>query len=151
MRTIKLLVLAMFLWGGIAIAQDNKGDFVEDFSSFTEFIEGGIDGFRMQVMNNFDVDAVDELEHLTYEQKRERLKKIRKKEPVEDIILQTRVIFIVEIDGYISDVKAYGSNNSFNMQAEKAVKSVKGKWKPAEVNGNSVRSKFSFPMNMRFE
>lgn len=102
-------------------------------------------------MKNFNADVVDELEHLTYEQKRERLKKIRKKEPVEDIILMTRVFFVVELDGSLSNVKAYGSNNSFNMQAEKAVKSVKGKWKPAEVNGNSVRSKFSFPMNMRFE
>lgn len=102
-------------------------------------------------MKNFNADVVDELEHLTYEQKRERLKKIRKKEPVEDIILMTRVFFVVELDGFLSNVKAYGSNNSFNMQAEKAVKSVKGKWKPAEVEGKPMRLRKRVPIRMRFE
>lgn len=41
MRTIKLLVLAMFLWGGIAVAQDKKGEIVENVSMPVEFIEGG--------------------------------------------------------------------------------------------------------------
>lgn len=150
MRTIKLLVLVMSLWGGIAIAQDKKGEIVENLKE-SEFLEGGIDGFIRQVAENFDAGAVDELAHLTREQIEERMKKIRKKEPVEDIILMTRVFFVVELDGSLSNVKAEGINDSFNTEAERTIKSIKGKWKPAEVEGKPMRSRNSVPIRMRFE
>lgn len=151
MKTIKLLVLAMLLWGGIALAQDRKGEIVENVSVPVEFIEGGIDGFRRQVAENFDTGAVDELVHLTREQIEERMKKIKKNKPMEGILLDTEVVFVVEIDGTLSNVEAEGPNKTFNAEAERTIKSIKGKWKPAEVNGKPVRSKFSFPMRMRFE
>lgn len=151
MKTIKLLVLAMSLWVGIAVAQDNKGEIIENISKEPEFIEGGIDGFRRQVAANFDTGAVDELAHLTREQIEERMKKIKKKKPVEDIVLWTEVVFVVELDGTLSNVEAEGPNYTFNREAERTIKAIKGKWEPGVVVGEPVRSRHRFPMKMRFD
>lgn len=150
MRTIKLLVLAMFLWGGIAVAQDNKSEIIESVKE-PEFLVGGIDGFIRQVAENFDAGAVDELAHLTREQIEERMKKIKKNKPVEDIVLWTEVVFVVEKDGTLSNVEAEGPNKTFNAEAERTIKSIKGKWKPAEVEGKPMRSRKRVPIRMRFE
>lgn len=89
----------------------------------------GIDGFRTSMMQNFNTNSFDGV----------------------DNIVRTKVTFIVEKDGSISDVKAIGANADFNKEAVKTIKSIRGKWTPAKLNGELVRSYFSFPVSMKFE
>ncbi len=61
------------------------------------------------------------------------------------------VTFIVEKDGSISNIKASGKDAQFNREAERAVKSVRGKWSAAKVKGTAVRSYFNIPVTVQFE
>ncbi|QCX53396.1 energy transducer TonB [Elizabethkingia sp. JS20170427COW] len=89
---------------------------------------GGLNKFRNLFQSNFDPSAVEG-----------------------EGTLETVVTFVVERDGSLSQVKASGSNSDFNREAERAVKSVKGKWSPGKLNGQPVRSRFRFPVKMNFE
>lgn len=91
---------------------------------------GGIDGFRNKVLSNFDTSVVGS-------------------ESGE--VIKAVVTFVVERDGTISNVKAVGANADFNREAEKVIKSIKGKWNPAKLGGQNVRSYFRFPISMQFE
>lgn len=91
--------------------------------------EGGINAFRTKVMNKFDVSAFE----------------------AEDVV-STKLTFIVEKDGTISNIKANGKDASFNAEAIRTIKAVKGKWIPGKnKRGESVRSYFSFPISMKFD
>lgn len=90
---------------------------------------GGINAFRTKVVNNFDTDSFNGTGDL----------------------MKTMITFIVEKDGTISGIKAEGSNTTFNREAESTVKNIKGKWNPAKLNGQNVRSYFKFPISMQFE
>lgn len=93
-----------------------------------EFI-GGINRFRAQVAENFDQEDFSG----------------------EEGIISATVTFIVEKDGSLSAVKAEGQNKAFNAEAERAIKKIKGKWQPAKINGQAVRSYFKLPVSMQFE
>lgn len=101
---------------------------VETVDVEAEFTSGGINGFRTRVQENFDTEAVEG-----------------------EGILTTTVSFVVELDGSISQVKATGSNSDFNREAERVIKSIRTKWKPGKKGGQNVRSRFRFPLKMRFE
>ena len=90
---------------------------------------GGINSFRAQVVQNFNSEDFDDSSGL----------------------MKTTVTFIVEKDGTISNIKANGNNKDFNAEAEKSIKKIKGKWTPAKLNGEYVRSYFKFPISMQFE
>ncbi|MCX8532943.1 energy transducer TonB [Chryseobacterium luquanense] len=91
--------------------------------------EGGIDAFRNKVMNKFDVSAFDD-----------------------QGTVSTTVTFIVEKDGTISDIRTNGKDASFNAEAVRTIKAVKGKWVPGKnKKGESVRSYFKFPISMKFD
>ncbi|AFR36530.1 energy transducer TonB [Riemerella anatipestifer] len=90
---------------------------------------GGIDSFRAKVGENFDYEAM----------------------AGEEGLVKAMVTFVVEKDGTITNVKAEGQNNMFNKEAEKAIKSVKGKWTPAKIKGEAVRSYFRIPVSIKFE
>ncbi len=90
---------------------------------------GGINAFRNKVVSNFDTSVMEGTGE----------------------VVKTTVIFIVEKDGSISDVTATGANSDFNRAAVKTIKSIKGKWVPAKINGENVRSYFKFPISMQFE
>lgn len=90
---------------------------------------GGINVFRNKVVQNFDADSFDGTGDL----------------------MKTTVTFIVEKDGTISAIKAEGKNSKFNREAESTIKNIKGKWNPAKLNGQNVRSYFKFPISMQFE
>jgi hypothetical protein len=89
---------------------------------------GGIDVFRNKVMNNFDGSGMES-----------------------EGVVKTTVTFIVEKDGTISGLKADGKNTDFNSEALRTIKSIKGRWVPAKVKGQPVRSYFKFPISMKFE
>lgn len=90
---------------------------------------GGINVFRNKVINQFDTSVMDGTGE----------------------VAKTTVVLIVEKDGTISEVKATGPDATFNREAIKTIKSVKGKWVPAKLNGENVRSYFKFPISMQFE
>jgi len=89
---------------------------------------GGLNGFRSKFEQGFDNESMEG-----------------------EGTVKTEVTFVVERDGSLTAVKASGSNSSFNKEAERTVKAIKGKWTPAKVNGQPVRSRFRFPVSMRFE
>lgn len=100
-----------------------------DELSVTAKFEGGIDAFRSKVMNRFDVSAFED-----------------------EGSVSTTVTFIVERDGTISDIKTNGKDASFNAEAIRTIKAVKGKWIPGKnKKGESVRSYFKFPISMKFD
>ena len=92
-----------------------------------DYGNGGLNGFRAKVMENFDNEAVEG-----------------------EGVLTTTVKFVVETNGTVSQVKATGSNGDFNREAERVVRSIKG-WKPAKKGGVNVRSYYSLPLKMKFE
>lgn len=95
-----------------------------------DYVEG-IEKFRQMIFNTFDKDR--------FEGENERLK--------------ATVTFIVETDGSITDIKVSGADSAFNSEALKTLNKLKnkGRWTPAKVKGESVRSYFKFPIIMDFE
>ena len=63
---------------------------------------------------------------------------------------QTLITFIVDENGSISQIFATGKNDSFNTLAINAIKRIKGKWTPATLNGNPVKSRYKFPLTMTY-
>ncbi|WP_054512425.1 energy transducer TonB [Chryseobacterium sp. ERMR1:04] len=59
--------------------------------------------------------------------------------------------FIIDRDGSLTDIKASGSNESFNQEAIRAISKIKDKWIPAEINGQKVRYRFRVPLTMSFD
>ena len=92
-----------------------------------DYGNGGLNGFRAKVAENFDSEAVQG-----------------------EGMLTTTVKFVVETNGTVSQVKATGSNPDFNREAERVVRSIQG-WKPAKKGGVNVRSYYSLPLKMKFE
>ena len=92
-----------------------------------DYGNGGLNGFRAKVAENFDSEAVQG-----------------------EGMLTTTVKFVVETNGTVSQVKATGANPDFNREAERVVRSIKG-WKPAKKGGVNVRSYYSLPLKMKFE
>ncbi|RZJ50976.1 MAG: energy transducer TonB [Flavobacterium sp.] len=90
---------------------------------------GGINAFRNKVSGNFDGSAMNG----------------------DEGTVKAEVTFVVERDGSITDVKANGKNSDFNSEAVRTIKSIKNKWTPAKINGQSVRYRFRLPLTMNFE
>jgi protein TonB len=90
---------------------------------------GGINSFRTKVVQNFDNNSFEGSGDL----------------------MKTTITFIVEKDGSISNIKSKGPNSAFNKEAEQTIKNIKGKWNPAKLKGENVRSYFNFPISMQFE
>ena len=103
-------------------------DIIKDVDVEAAFI-GGLDSFRNKIKENFDGTVMDGTEG----------------------VIKTMVTFIVERDGTITNIKADGPNRDFNAEAIRTIKSVKGKWNPAKLEGQNVRSYFRIPVSMKFE
>ncbi|RQP08966.1 MAG: energy transducer TonB [Chryseobacterium sp.] len=103
-------------------------EIVERVDQDAEFIGGGLNKFRNLVAQNFDTGIMEG-----------------------EGTVKTTITFVVERDGSISDVKASGPNSTFNREAERTIRSIRGKWKPGKVNGQEVRSRFRLPLTMNFE
>ncbi|KPH12313.1 energy transducer TonB [Chryseobacterium sp. ERMR1:04] len=90
---------------------------------------GGINSFRKKVGDSFDSSAMNG----------------------DEGTVKTEITFVVERDGSITDIKANGKNADFNSEAVRTIKSIKNKWSPAKINGQSVRYRFRLPLTMNFE
>lgn len=89
---------------------------------------GGVNAFRNKVMNSFDGSGMET-----------------------DEVMKTTVTFIVEKDGSISGLKAEGKNADFNNEALRTIRLIRGKWIPAKVKNQPVRSYFRFPITMKLD
>lgn len=103
----------------------NDTDIYDRVDQQAEFV-GGMEKFRSMFNGNFDNSSVIKNEGT----------------------FKTTVTFIVERDGSISDVKASGPDYDFNRESERTIKSIKGKWNPAKINGYPVRSRHRFPVTI---
>ena len=63
---------------------------------------------------------------------------------------EVTVLFVVEKDGSISDIKAQNATDEAFVKEVIRVVSSMPKWKPAKVNGEVVRSRMHFPINFGF-
>ena len=152
MRFFRLSVLAAVLFFGMACAQETKPK-LEKTANYPvtiapDFPDGGINGFRELVASKFNTDKVNPYQHLPIEYVKKILRMILQNKPTPDIPLMTTVTFIVEPDGTLSNISAKGENQSFNEEAELAVKSIQTKWIPSEANGKKIRSRMNFPLKM---
>lgn len=59
--------------------------------------------------------------------------------------------FIVNIKGRIENILVTGDDANFNMAVEKAIKSLRARWKPAEDKGVIVRSYYRIPFTVNFD
>lgn len=108
--------------------QVNENQVYTEVEQTAEF-PGGINSFRNKVSSNFDGSAMNG----------------------DEGTVKTEITFVVERDGSITDVKASGGNSDFNSEAIRTIKSIKNKWTPAKINGQSVRYRFRLPLTMNFE
>ena len=154
MRFLKLPILVSVLFFGMACAQETPKPLPEKTASHPvtiapDFPDGGINGFRQLVASKFNIDKVNPYQHLPIEYVKKIQQMILQNKPTPDIQLMTIVKFIVEPDGSLSNISAKGENQSFNEEAELAVKAIQVKWIPGEVNGIKIKSLYSMPIKMR--
>lgn len=89
---------------------------------------GGMPIFRRKLVENFDVGAIEAQGRVS-----------------------TTVYIVIEDDGTVSNVASIGTNDSFNKEAERSLKSIKSTWTPAKLNDKPIRSILAFPLTMTFE
>ena len=153
MRFLKLFVLAAVLFFGMACAQETPKPQPEETANYPvtiapDFPDGGINGFRELVVSKFNTDKVNPYQHLPIEYIKKIQQMILQNKPTPDILLMTTVKFIVEPDGSLSNISAKGENQSFNEEAELAVKTIQVKWIPGEANGKKIKSLYRMPIKM---
>lgn len=153
MRFLKLPILVSVLFFGVACAQETPKPLPEEAAIYTStnvpnFPDGGINGFRQLVVSKFNIDKVNPYQHLPIEYVKKIQQMILQNKPTPDIQLMTTVKFIVEPDGSLSNISAKGENQSFNEEAELAVKAIQVKWIPGEVNGTKIKSLYNMPIKM---
>ena len=160
MRFLKLSVLAVVLFLDVACGQkssepktteeevvykdtDEVDKDVDKVDKEAVFPEGGIDGFRNLLASKVDADKIDE-----YKEVERSRKWIFRKKPISKATISSVLTFTIEPDGTISDISAKGENQSFNEEAELAVKTIQVKWIPGEANGKKIKSLYSMPIKM---
>ena len=153
MRFLKLPILVSVLFFGMACAQETPKPLPEKTATYPvtiapDFPDGGINGFRQLVASKFNIDKVNPYQHLPIEYVKKIQQMILQNKSTPDIQLMTTVKFIVEPDGSLSNISAKGENQSFNEEAELAVKAIQVKWIPGEVNGTKIKSLYSMPIKM---
>jgi len=62
--------------------------------------------------------------------------------------LKGLISFVIERDGSMTDLKVTGSNEKFNAEVKKAVRSIKEKWMPGKIKGETVRSRYRIPLTI---
>ena len=123
----KLYFICAILLSGFIFSQEitKEADIITE--KIAEFPDGGATKFRQLIAENF----------------REKKVQGQGKESCD-------LAFVIERDGSISNIKANGTNDSFNKEAIRAISKIKTKWIPAKINGELVRYRFRIPLNLDF-
>ncbi len=126
---MKILIYTCFFFATtFAYAQTEPSKTYTEVEQMAEFPDGGITNFRQLIANNF------------------RERKVKGKSRV-----SCELTFVIDRDGSIVDVKANGTNKSFNDEAIAAITKIKTKWIPAKLNNTAVRYRFRVPLNLVFK
>ena len=160
MRFLKLFVLAAVLFFGVVCAQETPKSLpvksTEDKNIVLNYVDkeavfpdGGVNGFRNLLASKVNTNKINEYENLSKEEVKKIKKLISQKKPISKTTISSVLTFIVELDGTSADISAKGENQSFNEEAELAVKAIQVKWIPGEVNGTKIKSLYSTPIKMR--
>ncbi len=123
----KLYFICAILLSGFIFSQEITKEADTITEQIAEFPDGGAIKFRQLIADNF----------------REKKVQGQGKEFCD-------LAFVIERDGSISNVKANGTNDSFNKEAIRAISKIKTKWIPAKINGELVRYRFRIPLNLDF-
>lgn len=132
-----------------------------------EYLNGGINGFRKELMLKMNLDNIDVYAGIPKEiltayskilpkQNNPKYKPSPKEQKIiqqveKSMSLSTIIEFVVDKDGNISNIKTYGQNPSLNKEAINSMKKIEGKWNPAELNGKKIKSMYRIPIKVRFE
>lgn len=136
MRKLIYLIAVIFsslIFGQEAQNSSKNANQPDAFSNVYEKVEkeaefpGGLNAFRTELIKNFNSSAIPF---------------------APNTIIKTKVRFIVEADGTITNITAEGDNAKFNKESIKAISKIKQKWEPAMINGSPVRQMFLFPFAM---
>ena len=123
----KIFLILTFCLTSFAFGQINQVDSYNNAEQMAEFPDGGLENFRQLIANNF----------------REKKVNGNGKE-------SCQLTFVIHKDGSITDIKALGTNDSFNKEAIRAISKIKTKWIPAKINNVPVRYRFRIPLNLTF-
>lgn len=137
----KLLLFPALLFGYFIQAQEVAGT--------TELQELDLKKYKSEVFNEVEKPAEFAEGINIFRQK--LLKNFKFKNIASKTSEKCELTFVIERDGTLTDIKASGTNESFNNEAIRAVSKIKGKWIPATINGQKVRYRFRVPLNINFE
>ncbi len=137
----KLIIISVLLFGYFIQAQEVAGttnleelDVRKNNTEIYNAVEKpayfptGINDFRQKFARNF-----------------------KEKNVISNGIEKCELTFVIERDSTLTDIKASGTNQSFNNEAIRAVSKIKTKWIPAELDGNKVRYRFRVPLTINFK
>ena len=161
MKFFKLSVLAAILFFGVVCAQETPKSLpvksTEDKNIVLNYVDkeavfpdGGVNGFRSLLASKVNTNKINEYENLPKEEVKKIKKLISQKKLISKTTISSVLTFTVELDGTISDISAKGKNQSFNKEIERAVKSIKTKWIPAQRGKENVKSYMRVPMRIAF-
>ena len=161
MRFFRLSVLAAVLFFGMACAQETPKSLpvksTEEEKIVLNYVDkeavfpdGGVNGFRSLLASKVNTNKINEYENLSKEEVKKIKKLISQKKPTSEILISSTLIFAIEPDGTMSDISAKGKNQSFNKEIERAAKSIKTKWIPAQRGKENVKSYMRVPMRIAF-
>ncbi|MCD0454341.1 energy transducer TonB [Chryseobacterium sp. LC2016-27] len=137
----KLIIISALLFGYFTQAQEIAGT--------TELQELDLKKNRSEIFN--DVEKPAEFSGGIIAFRKKFAKNFKKKNVISKGIEKCELTFIIESDGTLTDIKASGTNKSFNIEALRAVSKIKNKWSPATIDGQKVRFRYRLPLTMSFE
>ena len=161
MKFFRLSVLVAVLFFGVVCAQEtpkslpvksteDKNIVLNHVDKEAVFPDGGVNGFRSLLASRVNTNKINEYENLPKEEVKKIKKLISQKKPTPEILISSTLIFAIEPDGTMSDISAKGKNQSFNKEIERAAKSIKTKWIPAQRGKENVKSYMRVPMRIVF-
>lgn len=100
----KFILLVTLLISGFIFSQEITNNTYVETEQIAEFPNGGVENFRILIAENF----------------RERKVIGKGKESCE-------ILFVIDREGTITDIKADGTNESFNKEAIRAISKIKTK------------------------
>lgn len=137
----KLIVISVLLFGYFIQAQEVAGT--------TDLEELDLRKNKTNIYNSVEKPAYFPKGSLVFRQK--FAKNFKEKNVISKEIEKCELTFIIEKDGTLTDIKASGTNESFNNEAIRAVSKIKDKWIPAEIDGYKVRYRFRLPLTINFK
>ncbi|SHG28185.1 energy transducer TonB [Chryseobacterium sp. OV279] len=65
--------------------------------------------------------------------------------------IESKAAFSINLKGEIENLIVNGENEDFNKEVERAIQSIKPKWKPSTQQGTPVVAKYTIPFAVTFE